>query len=65
MIERWRPLALLIWAHAHGSLTSAAVPVAAVREKSIALASTGATVIVISGGNIDQEALDEILESRG
>jgi threonine dehydratase len=44
--------------------TSAAVPVAAVREKEISLADSGATVIVISGGNIDQDALDEILESR-
>jgi threonine dehydratase len=45
--------------------TSAAVPVAALREGHLAPATTGATVIVISGGNIDQDALDDILQSRG
>ncbi len=45
--------------------TSAAVPVAALREKHIRPAARGATVIVISGGNIDQDALDEILQARG
>ncbi len=43
--------------------TSAAVPVAALREKKIAPASEGATVVVISGGNIDPGALDQILEA--
>jgi threonine dehydratase len=41
--------------------TSAAVPVAALREKQISVAKDGATVVVISGGNIDQDALDSIL----
>lgn len=44
--------------------TSAAVPIAALREKSLRVADRGATVIVISGGNIDSDALDTILEGR-
>ncbi len=45
--------------------TSAAVPVAALREAAIVPASKGATVVVISGGNIDASALDEILAEHG
>jgi threonine dehydratase len=45
--------------------TSAAVPVAALREGGAEVAKVGSTVIVISGGNIDQDALDDILQARG
>lgn len=45
--------------------TSAAVPVAALREGAISPASSGATVVVISGANIDETALDEILSTHG
>lgn len=45
--------------------TSAAVPIAALREKTLVPAKVGATVVVISGGNIDQSKLDDILEARG
>lgn len=45
--------------------TSAAVPIAALREGAISPASSGATVVVISGANIDQTALDEILATHG
>lgn len=45
--------------------TSAAVPVAALREGVIRPAAEGATVVVISGGNIDSSALDEILAQHG
>ena len=41
--------------------TSAAVPVAALRSGALCVAAEGATVVVISGGNIDAAALDEIL----
>lgn len=41
--------------------TSAAVPIAALREGSLRVAGAGSTVVVISGGNIDDKALDEIL----
>ena len=42
---------------------TAAVPIAAILEERIGAVS-GATVVVISGGNIDADALDEILSSR-
>lgn len=44
--------------------TSAAVPIAALREGQLQVAAAGATVVVISGGNIDQSALDDILDAR-
>ena len=41
--------------------TSAAVPVAAMREGAAAWSGKGATVVVVSGGNIDDAALDTLL----
>jgi threonine dehydratase len=40
---------------------SAAVAIAALREGALAPAARGATVIVISGGNVEPDLLDEVL----
>ena len=41
--------------------TSAAVPVAAMLSGKVSADTSGATVVVISGGNIDDTALDALL----